>query len=220
MATMIGPFAPLAAADPAGAEAPELRQLQALEAAGVPVAPLVVASPALEELFYALNNLPAQLNALFAGLDLADPDEDDVEELAPEAQRLLAGHYLLDEAIDRFYAALEPLPGPLRLRRPGEAGVVAAKGQPALLALKRLWGEDWSFEALLARLAARGSIALEARPVLIGPAADAPAPPGLLGRVREVLGSIPCAFAASGLGVTRLAGGASATRPAPPSAGR
>ena len=153
----------------------EVAALYKLQEAGLGVAPLRVVPAAAEESFYRLNNLPTRLNALFAGVDAGDPDEDDVEELAPEAQRLLMTHYLLDEFVDLFYEGLAGLPGRVRLRRPQRAGQArllghkASKGRPALLALKTLWAEDWSFEALMTRLQG-GGVALTARPVLVASA--------------------------------------------------
>ena len=140
------------------AGAGEVAALYALQEAGLKVAPLRIVPAAAEESFYRLNNLPTRLNALFAGVDVGDPDEDDVEELAPEAQGLLMTHYLLDEFVDLFYEGLAGLPGRVRLRRPQKGdqarlpGRVASRGRPALLALKTLWADDWSFDTLMARL--------------------------------------------------------------------
>ena len=146
---------------------PELQALITLKQAGLRVAPVLIAPAEMEERFYRLNNLPEQLNALFKHLDLRDPDEDDIEELAPRAIALLKTHYLLDETIDLFYESLTPLPSRVRVRRPGEDGVSVLKGRPALIALKQLWADAWTFEALMTRLTRETSIALEARPVLI-----------------------------------------------------
>lgn len=176
-----------AATDPALQLEPylELSALRRLAEAGFKVAPLRVVPDAAEETFYRLNNLPAQLSDLFRGLDLADPDEDDLEERAPEAQRLLRAHFLLDEFVDLFYAGLSGLPAQLRVRRlaASEAaatssgarvpfGRVVTRGRPALLALKETWVDDWSFSALRARTALQGSVALAARPVLLAPPAQ------------------------------------------------
>ncbi len=144
------------------------------------LAPLRILPEATEEQFYRLNNLPAQLSALFAGLDLVDPDEDDLEELAPEAQRLIRAHYLLDEVVDGFYAGLEGLPQSLRVRRLNTDDTVSTgrpvrRGRPALLALKELWAEDWAFEPLWARVVHTGSVALSARPLILGAAGYADA---------------------------------------------
>lgn len=168
------PFAELPA-DPA--EPAELGALRRLAAAGFRVAPLRVVPAAAEKAFYRLNNLPAQLSALFSGLDLGDPDEDDLEERAPAAERLVRAHFLLDEFVDLFYAGLTGLPAQLRVRRPYtsgpytpnpvRAGRVVTRGRPALLALKETWADDWSFGALLTRTARDSSVALTAQPVLL-----------------------------------------------------
>jgi len=155
---------------------PELGALHRLARTGVKVAPSRLVLADAEATFYRLNNLPAQLRELFADLDLTDPDEDDLEERAPEAQQLLRTHFLLDEFVDLFYAALEGLPSRLRVRRTDElgaaeaAGRVVNRGRPALLALKETWTDDWSFEALWVRVRATGSVALPARPMLISAA--------------------------------------------------
>lgn len=154
--------------------AAEVKALHTICQAGYAVAPLVIIPAAVEERFYRLNNLPEQLNALFAQVNQDDPDEDDIEELAPEAIRLFKSHYLLDEFIDVFYQVTDVLPGSLQVRRAGMAGEHVVKGRPALLALKELWAADWSFEALMDRLEQTRTIALEARPVIIGPADEAP----------------------------------------------
>lgn len=183
-----------------GGAHPELGALHRLARAGVRVAPSRVVLADAEETFYRLNNLPAQLRGLFADLDLSDPDEDDLEERAPEAQRLLRAHFLLDEFVDLFYAALEGLPTRLRVRRSDDLGAAEAggrvvnRGRPALLALKETWTDDWSFGALCARVHAGKSVALSARPVLItaaqlGDAGDAEAAQAsaLLGRPVRLL---------------------------------
>lgn len=171
-----------------GAEG-ELRTLARLEAAGLPVAPTRVVSAEEEARFYRLNNLPARLTAIFADLELADPDEDEIEERAPEAEALVRTHFLLDEFIDLFYASLHTMPSRLSLRRPAEAaGAEAARGRPALLALKTLWAFEWRAERVMARLAASASVALEARPVLIQPAGSVPAPPAVAREAATLLG--------------------------------
>lgn len=176
---------------------PELGALTRLAAAGFQLAPLRVVPAAAEETFYRLNNLPAQLSALFAGLDLDDPDEDDLEERAPVAQGLLRQHFLLDEFVDTFYAGLAGLPSQLRLRRPNTPallagrradGRVVTRGRPALLALKETWVDDWSFAALWARARAGGSVALAAHPVLLAPPTDTDAGDAEAGRASQLLG--------------------------------
>ncbi len=155
------------------AEHPEVADLAALSAAGLPVGALVVVPSALEERFYRLNNLPALLNDLFAAVDPADPDEDDVEEACPSAEALVRQHYMLDETIDDFYQATEGLPARLHVRRPYHDGRVAVRGRPALMALKQVYQSDWSYDAVWARLQEGRGIALEARPVLVHGADEA-----------------------------------------------
>ena len=171
---------------------PELSALQRLGDAGLTLAPLRVVPAEVEEAFYRTNNLPTQLNNLFRGLDLSNPDEDDIEELAPEAQGLLKAHFLLDEAIDLFYGGLSPLPSRVRVRRPsadpkGKPGRSATRGRPALIALKNTWVDDWSFESLMTRLEKSHSIALQARPVIITASGLEPTP-DLTERAAEILG--------------------------------
>ena len=154
------------------AEHAELRALARLANADMTLAPLRLLGEATEEQFYRLNNLPAQLTSIFADLELSDPDEDDIEDRAPRAQRLIRAHYLLDEVVDTFYAGLEGLPQELRLRRLNEGGAfsegrVALRGRPALLALKDLWADDWAYEVLWERVEREASVALSARPLLI-----------------------------------------------------
>lgn len=151
---------------------PELSALRDLARAGFSLAPLRILREDAEEQFYRLNNLPQRLSALFADLDLTDPDEDDLEERAPGAQRLVREHFLLDEVVDLLYAGLEGLPSSVRVRRLNEPGAtfpgrVARRGRPTLLALKDTWTEDWSFAALWERTRTHASIALAARPLLL-----------------------------------------------------
>ena len=187
---------------------PELAALQRLGDAGLTLAPLRVVPDEVEETFYRTNNLPAQLSNLFRGLDLSNPDEDDIEELAPEAQGLLKAHFLLDETIDLFYEGLSPLPSRVRVRRPSQtgqmdkdAGYTATRGRPALIALKNTWVADWSFEALMTRLEKNHSVALQARPVLISAAGLEPTP-DLAERAAEVLGRQVAVLSDADSGIT------------------
>ena len=184
---------------------PELSALQRLSDAGLTLAPLRVVPDEVEETFYRTNNLPAQLNALFRGLDLSNPDEDDIEELAPEAQGLLKAHFLLDGTIDLFYEGLAPLPSRVRVRRPGQvdegAGVTATRGRPALIALKNTWVADWSFDSLMARLERNHSVALQARPVLVSAAGLEPTP-DLSERAAEILGRQVTVLSDADAGIT------------------
>ncbi len=126
-----------------------------------------------EENFYKLNNLPEQFAKLFKKVDLSDPDEDDIEDIAPEAQALFKKHYLLDEFIDVFYEAIEPLDTKLTIRQlytDSDAVVTelsATRGRPLLLKLKELWAMDWGFDAIFKRIQATGKFGLEARALII-----------------------------------------------------
>ena len=154
---------------------PEIAALHNLHAAGMTVADIVIVPAAAEERFYRLNNLAEQLLELFAGVDPTDPDEDDIEERAPEAQKLIRSHYLLDEFIDLFYDRLRVLPSQVEVRQPvftvasvaAQSGTPATRGRPALLAVKTLWADAWSFDNLMARLEKEATLAPQAQPILI-----------------------------------------------------
>ena len=198
----------LARADRPAAEA-ELASLLAARDAGLSVASIVVLPAELEERFYRWNTLPERITELFAHVDPADPDEDDLEELAPAAQALIERHYLLDEVVDAFYERIEALPGRLRIRRPGHEGVVALRGRPALIAVKRLWAADWSFDALTERLERTGRFALDARAVLVH-GVDRPAPPDLERELRDLFGGPVRAWSGEDGGLTRVSATGSA----------
>lgn len=167
-----GSFGHLSAQEVAAAG--ELTALTALTEAGWRWRGVAVAA-SFEELFYRLNNLPHLLAALYQGLDPADPDEDILEESEAEALALVGEHYLLDESVDAFYDAIADLPPEVVVRRTGDvAGRIAEHRRGALLELKRLFQDDWRVEAILDRLALTGSLAIDARPVLITPAHDRP----------------------------------------------
>lgn len=183
----------------------ELNALARLREAGLELTPLCLVSADTEERFYRLNNLPAQLNDLFAGIDTSNPDEDDIELLAPEAEKLLKQHYLLDELIDSFYEALQPLPPRLRIRRPdGHEGRTALRGRPALLALKETWADDWGFDALMARLEQTHSIALAARPVMVGAVGLEPADTSLNEQASSILGKSVSVMVDPEYGITKV----------------
>ena len=151
---------------------PEISALVKLQAAGLVTAEMVFIPPASEEQFYQLNNLPHQLLMLFRGVDLADPDEDDIEELAPQAQALLRSHYLLDEQIEAFYELLKRLPAKVVVRRVSldvleTPSKPVVRGRPALLAVKDLWTDEWSFDALMTRLQQTQTLAPAASPVVV-----------------------------------------------------
>lgn len=169
------------------AEVDEVAALQRLDRAQLDVATVTVVPAGVEERFYRLNNLPERLLSVFAGVDPADPDEDDLEERAPDAVRLIERHFLLEELIDAFYDRLAALPSRVVVRRSGGAGREAPRGRPALLALKRLWAADWTFDALVSRLESQASFALEARDVLVH-GVDAPASGRVAAAALDVLG--------------------------------
>ncbi|WP_293912682.1 hypothetical protein [Deinococcus sp.] len=135
-----------------------------------------------EEGFYRRANLPEQLRRLFAGVNPRRIDEDLLEVLCHTASRLVRTSALMDDSVQLFLRALnnsgvlggQPGNTPdaeFHLRRPderrSERGHGRLPGSEVLFALKRLWANDWLFDALVARLDTAGSIALEARPALI-----------------------------------------------------
>lgn len=182
---------------------PELLAAKSLIAAGWPWRAVVLGA-ALEEQFYRLNNLPRQLAAAYQGLDPADPDEDILEEAEPDAMRLIAEHYLLDETVDAFYQALSALPAAVVLRRPdAQDGRSASHPRGALLELKRLFQDDWSVDALLGRLALTASLAIDARPVLVAPAAERH-DPAASDRATELLGTKVSVWLDQDGGLTRV----------------
>lgn len=130
---------------------------------------------AFEEAYYLGVNLPEQLARLFAPVNPQRIDEDLLDGLCEQAQTLVRGSSLSDDAVQLFYRALKNAgldSGPLELRRPDEPGREAAPqvrppGTAALHALKRLWAQDWAFEAVLARLDDTGGIGVDARPTLL-----------------------------------------------------
>ncbi len=142
-------------------------EVDALRAASAPLAPRVWVPASVEAAFYRLNQLPPRLDALFAGVAGPDPDEDDVEDLAPEARALIAEHALMDLFVEAFYEALAPLPARVRVRRLGAAGRVAPRGRPALLALRAAWADDFGDEAILRRLRAGGALTPPPRPTVV-----------------------------------------------------
>lgn len=183
----------------------ELELLAKLHAAGLAVAPIMLVPPESQESFYRYGNLVRLLSDVFEGVDPADPDEDDLEERAPEAMALITGSYLLDEVIDGFYETVARLPELRRVRRPGQSGLEARGQRASLLAVKRLWADDWSFEVLAERLADTASFRLEARPLLVH-AADAPTSDRtLLRAVADTLARPSAVYVAADGAITRLA---------------
>lgn len=173
----------------------EVEDLATLAQCGLPVATIIVVPPEVEAEFYRLNNLGERLQERFSGVNLGFPDDEDIEDLAPAAEATVYGHYLLDEFIDAFYAAIEGLPDELRIRRPGEDGITVSGARGALLGLKRNWSASWSFDSVWARLSASGELMPPPRPLLLHAAELAPLPAvlsrdasALLGRPLELLG--------------------------------
>ncbi|TSA87215.1 hypothetical protein FNU79_04810 [Deinococcus detaillensis] len=138
-----------------------------------------------EEAFYRRANLPEQLGKLFAPINPRRIDEDLLENLCARATPLVRTSALMDDSVQLLLRAVKNAglaSGEFHLRRPTERRSESGEARPpsneVLFALKRLWATDWTFEAVLARLDrvdsvdGAGSIALEARPVLIfaGPA--------------------------------------------------
>ncbi len=165
----------------------EIAWLLRAERAGIPVAPMVVVPTDVEAGFYALNNLPEQLRRLFDGVAGDDPDEDDLEDIAPHARELVRGRALLDEVIERLYDAFTTLPERVVVRREGADGVATWRGRDALLALKRIWVDDWEVDAIASRLRAGHGLAPRGHSVLVHDA--------LLTRSREPLGFGPAGAA-------------------------
>lgn len=198
------------APEPALAQEPELLALSTLQQHGLLVAPTLIVPALAEEWFYELNNLPAQLTELFAGVDLTDPDEDDIEELAPQAETLLTQHYLLDEFIDLFYSRTATFPPQLRLRRPSQdAGRTATRGRPSLLALKQLWADEWTFDAIMDRLEQHHTIGLPARPVLVQPAGLEPVDVSVNAQAVDILNTEVVLWHEPTFGITRVSFGES-----------
>jgi hypothetical protein len=182
----------------------EVQQLKDLTDAGLTIAPLLVVPASLEEYFYRLNNLPAQLNTVFAKINPKNPDEDDIEDAVPQAQALFKRHYLLDEVIDMFYEQLNFLPERVTVRRAGQEGKTVLKGRPALITLKDIWMDDWSFEAVLDRLERTQTIGLEARVTLLGAESTGQADLSLLNQVKTVLEQAVEVEINERLGITRV----------------
>ncbi len=153
--------------DPAGDRGTELSWLRRAESLGVPIAPMAVVAAQVEAAYYHLNQLGPRIETHFAHVDPADPDEDDLEELAPDALAWVLEHALLDEVVEAFYEALDGLPARLIVRRSGGPGLWALRGRPALLAVKRVWSRDWSLDTLTARLAAGAGLMPPPGPVLV-----------------------------------------------------
>ena len=173
MTTLVAPHVLAVAADER--PTPELLCLRFAATQGHPVGVAVVPSE-FEEALYRLNNLPRQLRALFHDLDPHDPDEDILEEHEHEAMSLVQGAVLLEEAVDAFYEAVEQFRFPLVVRRASaSSGVQVQDRRTALLAIKRMYASEWTYDALEARLATSASVAIVPEHILLheplGPAA-------------------------------------------------
>ena len=145
----------------------ELAWLQRAARSGLTIAPMAVVPVAVETTFYQFNNLPEQLRRLYGGVATDDPDEDDLEELEAEAMTLVLGHTLLDEVIEGLFEALDGLPERLLVRRADADGLSAGRGRETLLAVKRVWADDWRADALAGRLREGHGLAPLARPLLV-----------------------------------------------------
>ena len=146
---------------------PELAWLRRAQELGVPIAPLASVTEAVERDFYRLAQLEPRVLAHFASVDPRDPDEEDLEDLAPEVGAWVLDAALLVEVVEGFYEAQAGLAARVRVRRPGTEGVVAVRGRPALIAVKRTWAAAWSPDAVAARLAAGGGWMPDPTPVLV-----------------------------------------------------
>jgi hypothetical protein len=119
-----------------------------------------------EEQFYLSNNLPEQLRDLFKPLNPRRLDEDLLEVLSKKAQRLVLDAILLEDFVAFAYTAFKnvSLEGRFHLRRPGGTHLEPGKDRrEMLLALKRLWAFDWSFDEVLGRVDDSGGVGLDAR---------------------------------------------------------
>jgi hypothetical protein len=147
--------------------APELAWLRRAQELGVPIAPMAIVTEAVERDFYRLAHLEPRVRAHFAAVDPRDPDEDDLEDLAPDVAAWVLDAALLVEVVEGFYEAQAGLSARVRVRRSGADGVIAVRGRPALVAVKRTWAADWSPAAIAARLSAGGGWMPRPAPVLV-----------------------------------------------------
>ena len=132
-----------------------------------------------EEQFYLSNNLPEQLRNIFKAFNPRRLDEDALEVACERAQKLVRESYVLEDFVAQSYTALKNvgIEGSLHVRRefPRSESVSQLRGdletgqdrRGALVALKRVWAQDWAFEAVLERLDSSGNIGVDARPSLI-----------------------------------------------------
>lgn len=183
----------------------ELDELAELHRSGLAVAPIMLVPQEAQEGFYRYGNLVSQLSRIFQGVDPTDADEDDLEDRSPEAMSLITGSYLLDEVIDQFYESVAWLPESRRVRRAGTEGLQAHGNRASLLAVKRVWAADWSFDSLLRRLASTGSFSLEAEPVLVHAWDEPCSNRSVSEAVARVLGRQAAVFVTDNGSISRLA---------------
>jgi hypothetical protein len=181
----------------------ESQHLGRLMQAGIAVVPGFVYGSWSEEQFYLSNNLPENLRQYFRHLNIKRLDEDQLFSACEQAQRLLAGSYLLEEFIGQTNLAMQNLgldtnSATVYLRRPGVMAAETGVGRRgALLALKRLWLRAWDFETVLARLDDTGSFALEVEPTLLLTALGVP-DAALSNKASTLLGTTVRVTAANG----------------------
>jgi hypothetical protein len=126
-----------------------------------------------EEQFYLSNNLPEQLREVFKPFNPRRLDEDALEVACERAQKLVRESYVLEDFVAQSYTALKNvgIEGSLHVRREyREFSGQLETGHDrrgALLALKRVWAQDWAFDAVLERLDTSGQIGVNARASLI-----------------------------------------------------
>lgn len=123
-----------------------------------------------EEQFYLSNNLPEQLRDVFKTFNPRRLDEDALEVACEHAQKMVRESYLLEDFVAQSYTALKNvgIEGSLHVRREFSSDLETGQDRRgALLALKRVWAQDWAFETVLERLDASGQIGVDARPSLI-----------------------------------------------------
>lgn len=135
-----------------------------------------VLSAEYEELFYRSNNLPARLSTLFSGIQPRRLDEDVLEQLCTQAEKMMIESSLMDNSIAQLFLAFKNaglLGQSVIIRREYQAEPLVPYQQTALdtpnkalFALKKLWASDWSFDAVRERFDQFGRCALDARPTI------------------------------------------------------
>jgi len=154
------------------------REAQKLGEFGAQVGRGFVLEREFEEEFYGSNNLPERIRILFKDIKARRIDEDALERSCHGATTLLREASLMDNAVQKILLAVKNsnlLEQTVLVRRelsalesPAlEACMPHGAGNEVLFALKKLWAQDWSFDAALERLDHTGTYALEARPTLL-----------------------------------------------------